>query len=66
MQNFRNIVYSETPPNINDLWLKGTTNPEDPFEIRVFKKGRWEIVDKGGTDVQLEDSIGNSTTSTMT
>lgn len=66
MYNFRNIIYSDTPPNINSLWLKGTTNPEDPFEIRIFKNGRWEIVDRGGTDVQLEGSTGNSTTATMT
>lgn len=64
MKNFRNIVYSETPPNINDLWLKGTLDPDDPFEIRIFKMGKWEIIDKGS--LALEDSKGTSENSTMT
>lgn len=64
MKNFRNIVYSETPPNINDLWLKGTLDPDDPFEIRIFKMGKWEIIDKG--NLALEDGLGNSENSTMT
>lgn len=64
MKNFRNIVYSETPPNINDLWLKGTLDPDDPFEIRIFKMGKWEIIDKGS--LTLEDGKGTSENSTMT
>lgn len=64
MKNFRNIVYSETPPNINDLWLKGTLDSDDPFEIRIFKMGKWEIIDKGS--LALEDSKGTSENSTMT
>lgn len=64
MKNFRNIVYSETPPNINDLWLKGTLDPDDPFEIRIFKMGKWEIIDKG--NLALEDDLGYSENATMT
>lgn len=64
MKNFRNIVYSETPPNINDLWLKGTLDPDDPFEIRIFKMGKWEIIDKG--NLTLEDDTGYSENVTMT
>lgn len=64
MKNFRNIVYSEVPPNINDLWLKGTLNPDDPFEIRIFKMGKWEVIDKG--NLTLEDGLGDSENSTMT
>lgn len=64
MKNFRNIVYSETPPNINDLWLKGTLDPDDPFEIRIFKMGKWEIIDKG--NLALEEGTGDSENSTMT
>jgi hypothetical protein len=64
MKNFRNIIYSDIPPNVNDLWLKGTLDPEDPFEIKIFKNNKWETIDRGS--ISLEDSLGNSEESSMT
>lgn len=64
MKNFRNIIYSDIPPNVNDLWLKGTLNPDDPFEIKIFKNNKWETIDRGS--ISLEDSLGNSEESSMT
>lgn len=65
MKSFKNVIYSDTPPSIHDLWLKGTNNPKDPFEIRIFKGNRWVVIDQSGESIEIENNIGQSTNSTM-